>query len=296
MINASDRIPRRNVNVIGHNLSVAVAGNGPVVVLIHGNATYSYTWRNIIPYLAHRHRCFAPDLPGMGQSDVVLPSGPSSYSFEEQSTYIEAFVQLVAPNQRVVLVGHELGATMAIQYARKNPGNVAGIALVEGVFRVTNDTLFEAGTRSMLTDIRGENGEYLVLGQNALIEQYLPRLILRALSPDEMEQFRIPYERPGESRRAMLSMIRQLPLQSLPGPIGELCEQTRLWCAQSRIPKLVVGGNPGFLVPNAVLGTTARWAATTTAAIRGSHFLTEDSPARLTSVLLDWLAEIGHRS
>ncbi|CAN5763370.1 haloalkane dehalogenase [soil metagenome] len=296
MINANDRISRTRLSVVGHGLSVAQAGKGPGVIFIHGNATYSYGWRNIIPYVAQRYRCLAIDLPGMGMSDVVSPSGSNSYAFEDQATHLETAVELLESYNPVVLVGHELGATMAIQYTRKNPDRVAGLALVEGVFRVANDDTFDRDVRHFLTDVRGERGEELVLKENTIVEKYLPRLTSRTLGPTEMEAYRQPYVRPGESRRAMLSMIRQLPVRSTPGPIDELVEQTRLWCAQSRVPKLVVGGSPGFLVPNSVLGTTARWAETTTVSIRGSHYLMEDSPARLTSLILDWLFQIGHTS
>lgn len=134
----------------------------------------------------------------------------------------------------------------------------------------------------------------MILRDNLLIQQYLPRLTTRALSPKELESYGRPYQKPGESRRAMLSMIRQLPLQSSPGPIDALVEENRLWCAQEAVPTLVVGGAPGFLVPPPILGTAARWESTKVASVPGQHFLMEDSPARLTALILDWLDEIGH--
>lgn len=294
MINSVDRIPRAPFRAMGRDTSVAFAGEGPTVVLIHGSATYSYTWRNLIPYIARSHRCFAPDLLGMGRSDVVFPSGPGSYTFEDQFEHFELLMEVLRSSGPMVLIGHELGATIAIQYARKHPDSVAGLVLLEGAFRVANDALFEADLRSLLTDIRGVAGEHKVLIENAVIEEYLPRLTARVLGPAEMSAYREPHRKPGESRRAMLSMIRQLPLQSSPGPIVHLVQECRLWCAQSRIPKLVIGGSPGFLVPPSVLGTAARWANVTVASVRGLHFLTEDSPARLTALISDWLAEIGH--
>lgn len=292
MIEAEDRVPRKAIRVVGRTMSVATAGEGPAVVLLHGNATYSYMWRNLIPFLVRQHRCLAPDLFGMGRSDVVFPSGATSYGFLDQTAQLEILIEMLAPRGPVVLVGHELGATMAIQYARKNPGNVAGLVLIEGIFRISNDALFDVDIRRFLTDVRGESGEDLVLRDNMIIEHWLPRLTARTLTPAEMTAYRAPHARPGESRRAMLSMIRQLPLRSNPGPIDELAEQSRLWCAQSRIPKLVIGGDPGFLIPPSILGTAARWSTTTVAKVPGRHYLTEDSPARLTALILDWLATI----
>lgn len=295
MIDAADRIPRHSVKVVGRSLSVAMAGRGPAVVLLHGNGTHAYLWRNLIPYLAPRYRCIAPDLPGMGRSDIVFPSGPVSYSFAEQWNHVEILIELLEPDRPIVLIGHELGATLAIHFARMNPGRVAGLVLVEGVFRVSNDATFDADLRGFLSDLRTAHGEDRVLGRNAIIEHYLPRLTVRRLGPEEMQAYRAPYTRAGESRRAMLSMIRQLPIRSWPGPIDDLAEEARRWCVGSDVSKLVIGGRPGYLVPPAVLGTAARWKNTTTTAVRGLHFLTEDSPARITTDILDWLGEIGHR-
>ncbi|MGH8911515.1 MAG: haloalkane dehalogenase [Acidimicrobiia bacterium] len=294
MINAEDRIPRRTVRVVGRAMSVAVAGErSPNFVFLHGNATYSYMWRNLIPYIAQRGRCLAPDLLGMGRSEVIFPSGASSYDFADQASHIELLIEMMVPDGPIVLIGHELGATMAVQFARKYPGRVAGIVLVEGVFRISNDAQFDTDVAEFLAKVRSDVGEDFILTENALVERYLPRLTSRSLGPTEMAAYRAPYPRVGESRRAMLSMIRQLPLQSSPGPIDHLIEQSRLWCAQSRIPKLVIGGSPGLLVPAAVLGTAARWHLSSVASVRGLHFLTEDSPARITTLILDWLTELG---
>ena len=202
-------------------------------------------------------------------------------------------VELTEPERPVVLVGHELGAAIAIEYARRNPSRVDSLVLIEGVFRVTNDATFDPDVRETLLRARSEEGEQLVLQENILIERYLPRLTLRVLTAGEMEAYRRPFAKPGEPRRALLSALRQLPLQSSPGPIDALVEDNRLWCSQSTIPKFVVGGVPGFLVPPPVLGTAARWKKTEVASVPGLHFLTEDSPARVTALVIDWLETIG---
>lgn len=292
MINAADRVPRVDTRVGGRTISIASAGSGPPVFFLHGNGTYSYAWRNIIPYVAQRYRCLAPDLPGMGRSDRIQPSGPSSYPFEDQVAQIDLLLETLGITQKVVLVGHELGATMAIQLARKRPGMIAGLAMIEGVFRVTNDSILDPDVTDLILRLRGEEGERMVLTDNLIVEQYVPRLTARTLSPDELDAYREPYRRRGESRRAMLSMIRQLPIRSSPSPIDRTVDLSRLWCVQSTIPKLVVGGNPGFLVPPAVLGTATRWARTEVGSIPGRHYLMEDSPARLTMMLLDWLESL----
>ncbi|HLU53571.1 MAG TPA: haloalkane dehalogenase [Acidimicrobiia bacterium] len=293
MINEVDNLPRRQIQVAGHSMSLVDVGDGPPVYFLHGNVTYSYTWRNIIPFVSMRYRCLAPDRIGMGDSELEFPSGSGSYRFDDQVESFELLVELTEPERPIVLVGHEMGAAAAIHYARRNPHRVASLVLIEGVFRVTNDTTFDADVRDMLLRVRSEEGEHLVLEENVLVERYLPRLTLRVLTATEMDNYRRPFTKPGEPRRALLSTVRQLPLQSTPGPIDMLVEDNRLWCAQTTIPKFVVGGVPGFLVPPAVLGTAARWRKAEVASVPGLHFLTEDSPARITALLIDWLDAIG---
>lgn len=181
---------------------------------------------------------------------------------------------------------------MAIQLAQMRSGMVAGLVLIEGVFRVVNDSTFEPDVAALIRDLRGEEGERLVLADNAIIERYLPRLTMRQLIPEELEAYREPHRTAGEARRAMLSMIRQLPIRSQPGPIDDVMEQSRVWCSRSKLPKLVIGGSPGFLTPAAVLGTVARWANASHASVRGLHYLMEDSPARIARTILDWVGEL----
>ncbi len=128
-------------------MSLVDVGTGPPVFFLHGNVTYSYSWRNIIPYLAFHHRCIAMDRIGMGDSELVFPSGQHSYSFEEQLESLETLVELTEPDRPIVLVTHELGSALAVQLARRNPQRVAGLTMIEGVLRVSNDSIFDEDVR-----------------------------------------------------------------------------------------------------------------------------------------------------
>jgi pimeloyl-ACP methyl ester carboxylesterase len=66
----------------------------------------------------------------------------ASYSFSSQCSGIAELVRLLEPKQPVVMVGHQLGAMMAAQFDRENSGSVGGLVLLEGAFRISNDTTF----------------------------------------------------------------------------------------------------------------------------------------------------------
>jgi haloalkane dehalogenase len=293
MINATDRITRQSMFLAGHDLSIAVAGAGPPLVLLHGSATHAYLWRNLIPYLAREYRCLAPDLPGVGGSHPARYETPESYSFQELVWSVGELIKALEPTRPVVLIGHELGALIAAEHARRHPGDVGGLVFIEGSFRVTNDTRFDPDIRDFLAKVRGPKGADAIMKRDLLVEYYLNRLTLRHLGPEELRAYRGPGRGPVGQRDAMYAMIRQLPLKSHPGPIDDLASEIRIWCSRTTIPKLVIGGKPGFLVPQPILATTGKWPNTTTAQVRGLHFLMEDSPAMITSLLLEWLDRVG---
>ncbi len=289
-------MPRRRLRVMGRTMSAVDVGDGPPIVFLHGNVIHSYAWRNVIPYLARRNRCFALDNIGMGASSVIEPSGPQTYTFDEIYSYVDGALELADLGDDVVLVGHELGALLAIRWVRRFTERVAGLAMIEGVFRATSLQHLLPEAAELLVAVRQEEGTDLVLRENVMIHRYLPTLTARTLAPGELDAYNRPYRQPGESRRALLSLARMLPLAEHPGAVDQEASEARLWCAQARVPKLVVGGNPGHLVPASILGTSARWSDVTVTSVRGKHYLMEDSPARLTASLIGWLDTIGHHA
>src|SRR5690554_3053116 len=74
------------MKVNGHRLHYIDHGSGPPVVFLHGNPTWSYMFRNIIPYAAS-NRCIAVDLIGMGRSDKP----DIGYTFLEHVEYVTQF-------------------------------------------------------------------------------------------------------------------------------------------------------------------------------------------------------------
>ena len=127
-ISANDPHPRQRVDVGGLEIAYVDSGtpcsasNGAVVFL-HGNPTSSYLWRNIIPHVSRLARCLAPDLVGMGDSDVT-PDG--SYRFADHSRYLDAWFDAVLPEGPVTLVVHDWGSALGFHWAHRNPERVRG--------------------------------------------------------------------------------------------------------------------------------------------------------------------------
>src|SRR2546429_4260223 len=118
----------RGGEVDGLALHYLVEGRGPAVVLVHGLGGFAESWRHNVPSLAARATVYAVDLPGFGRSGK--PSAGYSLAYFTRALY--AFLDAVGVTQ-VSLVGHSLGAAVAVTYALTHPARVERLALLSGV-------------------------------------------------------------------------------------------------------------------------------------------------------------------
>ena len=115
----------RTVRIHGHDVSYRMAGEGPTVVLIHGIAGSSTTWRAVMPALADRYTVIAPDLLGHGES--AKPRG--DYSLGAYASGIRDLLAMLG-QETGTIVGHSLGGGVAMQFAYQFPERVERLALV----------------------------------------------------------------------------------------------------------------------------------------------------------------------
>src|SRR5829696_8869049 len=99
----------REVVLHGHRMSYRTAGEGPVVVLIHGITGTSEQWNDVFPLLAERYTVVAPDLLGHGRS--AKPRG--DYSLGAYASGLRDLLSILDIG-RVTVVGHSLGGGVAM--------------------------------------------------------------------------------------------------------------------------------------------------------------------------------------
>src|SRR5256886_8425443 len=105
--------PRREeTRLHGRRISYLTAGEGPVLLLVHGIASDSEVWRAVLPLLARRARVIAPDLPGHGAS----AKAPGDYSLGSLASSLRDLLVKLG-HERATLVGHSLGGGVAMQFA-----------------------------------------------------------------------------------------------------------------------------------------------------------------------------------
>jgi haloalkane dehalogenase len=100
-------------------------GDGPPVVLLHGNPTSARLYRSLVDTLAPTYRCIAPDYLGFGRSDA--PSG-FSYRPPAHATVVEALLRRL-DLENVTLVLHDWGGPIGLSYALRHPQSVRRLVL-----------------------------------------------------------------------------------------------------------------------------------------------------------------------
>jgi len=294
IISAAFPYQKKRRRVLGSEMAYVEVGEGDPIVLLHGNPTSSYLWRNVLPHLQPRGRCIAPDLIGMGDSDKLPDSGPGSYRFVEHRRYLDALLEALDVHERVTLVIHDWGSALGFDWANRHREAVKGIAYMEAIVGPQYwDHWDKFGMRPALQALRSEAGEAMVLQDNYFIEQILPKAILRTLSAEEMAEYRRPFAEPGEGRRPTLTWPRQIPIEGEPADVAAIAAAYADWLATSSVPKLFVKAEPGgILADGAVLDSARRFPAQTEVTVAGVHFLQEDSPDEIGRAIAGWMLKL----
>ncbi|MBV9231358.1 MAG: haloalkane dehalogenase [Chloroflexi bacterium] len=291
MISATFPYEKKRKAILGLEMAYVDEGQGDPIVFLHGNPTYSYVWRNILPYMQVSGRIIAPDLIGMGDSQKLPESGPGSYTFVEHRRYLDALLEALGVSARVVFVGHDWGAALAFDWARRHPEAVRGLAFMEGVVETREWSEVPEAIRARSQALRTPAGEQMILEENSFIEFNLPQTILRTLTEEEMNAYRRPFADPGEARRPTLTWPRQQPISGDPADVTEIVTAFGEWLASSPVPKLCIQATPGTKSPQQY-ERYRTWLALSEVSVRGHHTPQEDSPDEIGQAIASWLQQL----
>jgi len=292
-ISVVDALPRKRVHVGDTEMSyIDTGGQGNPIVFLHGNPTWSYLWRNIIPTLTQFGRCLAPDLIGMGQS---APSPRRAYRFVDHARYLDHWFEALGLTQKVTLVLHDWGSALGFYRSFRHPQQIGAIAYMEAITQPRRWADFPSGRDQMFRALRSSEGERLVFDENYFIETILPKSILRQLSDEEMTAYRRPFVT-RESRLPTLVWPRELPIEGTPADVIEIVDSYGAWLAQSPIPKLFVNAEPGSLLVGRAREFCRTWSNQREVTIKGIHFIQEDAPLEIAAALESFLHEVFGRA
>ena len=276
--------------VNGKRTAYLEAGTGDPIVLLHGNPTSSFLWRNIIPELEGCGRVIAPDLIGQGDSEKLPASeGADRYSFEVAFDYLDGLLREIDANQNITLMIHDWGSGLGFHWARLNPESVKGIAYMEAIVMPMTWEDWPESARGIFQGFRSPKGEDLVLERNMFVEAVLPSSIIRNLSDEEMAAYRAPFDIP-EHRQPMLNWPRQIPINGEPPHMVELVDAYATFMANTDIPKLFINADPGSILVGKQREFCRTWPNQTEVTVKGLHFVQEDSPQEIGQAVATWHA------
>lgn len=285
----TDPLSKSFATVGGRRMAYHQSGSGEPVVFLHGNPTSCYLWRNVIPHVSSRARCIAPDLIGMGDSDKLDSSGPGSYRFVEHRQYLDGLLDQLDLGDAVTFVVHDWGSALGFDWSNRHRDRVAGIAYMEAIVRPVTWDEWPEGARSIFEGLRSPAGEDMVLDKNLFVEAILPAAMMRELSPVEHDEYRRPFETPGEPRRPTLTWPREIPIDGRPPDVTEIVKSYSQWLAASEVPKLFVNAEPGAILTGSQREFCRSWPNQTEITVAGAHFIQEDSPDEIGQGLVAWL-------
>ena len=288
------RAAKRYAQVLGRRMAYVESGAGRPIVLLHGNPTSSYLWRSVLPALEGLGRCIVPDLIGMGDSDKLGPDDPGRYTFGCHREFVDGLLEVLGADRDVVLVVHDWGSALGFDWARRHPGRVRAVAYMEALVRpLAGWDEWPAGARSIFQRLRSEAGEELILDRNVFVERILPASVLRTLAPEEMDEYRRPFDPPGDGRLPTLVWPRQIPIAGEPADVHQACAAYAAWLAAAPgLPKLFVNAEPGIILTGAVRDFCRTWPDQAEVTVPGLHFIQEDSGAEIGRAIAAWLRQL----
>jgi pimeloyl-ACP methyl ester carboxylesterase len=273
-------IQTRTATVDGLQLHYLTAGQGPAVVLLHGYTETSSMWRPLIPRLVERFTVIAPDLPGIGGSDIP----EDGLGMAGAATRVHSLVKGLGI-EKAVVIGHDIGLMVAYAYAAQFPAETEKLAMmdaflpgVEGWEAIYNHPALWHFRFS------GPTPEALVAGrERTYFEHYWNGFAAdatRSIPEPARQEYAAAYARPGRMRAGWAYFVS---FQQAAKDFAQF-SKTKL-----TIPVLALGGGKAN---GDALGEQAKLVATNATVVvlpETGHWLMEERPQETIDALLRFL-------
>lgn len=176
-------------------------GDGPPILLCHGNPTWSFLYRNIIVALRDRFRCIAPDYLGFGLSERPADFG---YKVDEHAQVVGEFVDHLGLDAYLTM-GQDWGGPISMAVAVERADRVRGIVLGNTWFWPADTLSTKAFSRIMSSPPM----QYAILRRNFFVERLIPAGTQRRPSAAVMEHYRA-VQPSAEARKGVAELPKQI--------------------------------------------------------------------------------------
>ncbi len=253
-------------------------GEGPAVVFFHGEPTWSYLWRKVIPPVRDAgFRCIAPDYAGFGRSDK--PTDIGWYSYDR---HVELVGELLANLELsdATAVVHDWGGPIGLRLAVEHPDWFARMVIM--------DTGLFTGEQPM-SDAWKQFRDFVERTEDLPVSMLVRGACARGMSDDVAAAYDAPFPTP-ESKAGARAFPLMLPTDpAMPGAAAG--KRTLEALRADERPKLHLWADSDFIIPFEV---GERFAAAINAepprkVENASHFLQEDAGPELGAMIADWI-------
>jgi pimeloyl-ACP methyl ester carboxylesterase len=275
-------IESRFGEVDGIKIHYLTAGHGPAVILLHGYTQTSRMWRPLIPKLTDKFTVVAPDLPGIGDSDI--PKDEDGLDMKTAAIRIHALAKSLGISKARV-VGHDIGLMVAYAYAAQFPSEVEKLVVMDAFLPgVPGWELAYDSPNFWHFRFHGATPEALVQGREKIYFAYFWNDLAadgtRSLSEADRTSYVAAYSRPGRMRAGWAYFA------SWPDTAKDFAQMAQI---QLTMPVLSIAGEKASA---AILSPQMKRVATDVKVIelKGSgHWLMEERPQETMDALVEFL-------
>ncbi len=233
----------RTLDVHGFRLHYLDEGAGDPVVMLHGNPTWSFYYRNLVLALRGEHRVVVPDHIGCGLSDKP-PAKDYPYTLGRRVDDLDELLERIGVRENVTLVLHDWGGMIGMAWAHRRPERVRRLV-------VLNTAAFHmpAGKRLPWSLWLCRNtllGPLLVRGLNAFSRAAVRWCVTRPLSPEARAGYLAPYNS-WRNRVAVLRFVQDIPLRPGDMSYGLVSEVQEGLHRFRDVPMLICWGEKDFV-------------------------------------------------
>jgi len=275
-----ETIVSRTAEIDGAKLHYTTAGHGTALILLHGYAETSLMWKPIIPVLAERFTVIAPDLPGIGDSDIPA----DGLDMKNAAVRIHGLAKSLGV-QKAEVVGHDIGLMVAYAYAAQFPTEVTKLVLMDAFLPGV------AGWEAVYNNpaiwhfrFNGPTPEALVRGRERTYFDYFWNDFAadkaQSIPEAARKAYAAAYARPGRMHAGWAYFVSFLQAAK---DFAQL-SQTKL-----TMPVLTIGGDKSL---GEALGQQAKLVATDATVIvlkNTGHWVLEENPKETTEALKEFL-------
>ncbi len=266
----------------GLNLNYVDEGQGPVMLMVHGNPTWSFFYRHLISAFSGHFRCVVPDHMGCGFSDK-----PQDYDYTLEN-HIQNLTRLVQflDLKDITLVVHDWGGAIGMGLATRFPHLIKRIVILNTAAFTSTDI-----PKRIALCKAGSLGEFLVRGLNGFAwpatfmttKKRLPSLVKQA--------YLAPYDS-WKSRIAVSRFVQDIPMSEA-HPTWKTLKTIEDNLTKLKVPKLIVWGGLDFCFNQSFFekwisiypDAEAHWIAD------AGHYVLEDAPKKAIESIVEFIGK-----